>query len=77
MPGCPAQPFKSVASTDDEAVSRALGARNLAALADEVIQAVHTGYLSESLPLVQKARDEFERARDALGKIKDETKPEG
>jgi HPt (histidine-containing phosphotransfer) domain-containing protein len=81
---------KSVASTEVEAVSRALGAatvlkgasgnlgaRNLAALADEVIQAVHTGYLSESLPLVQKARDEFERARDALGKIKGETKPEG
>jgi hypothetical protein len=77
MPGCPAQPFKSVASTDVEAVSRALGARNLAALADEVIQAVHTGHLSESLPLVQKVRAEFERVRDGLGKIKDGTKPEG
>jgi hypothetical protein len=74
-----------VTSTDAGAVSRAgsaatalkgaagnLGARNLAALADEMVQAINTGYLSVSLPLVQKARSEFERARDALGKIKGE-----
>ena len=77
---------QSVTSTDVGAVSRArsaatalkggagnLGARNLAALADEIVQAIHTGYLSVSLPLVQKARCEFEQARDALGKIKGET----
>ena len=76
---------KSVASTDAEAVSRArsaatalkgasdnLGARNLAALADEIVQAISTGYLSMSLPLVHKARSEFEQARDALLKIKGE-----
>jgi len=79
---------KSVASTEVEAVSRALGAatvlkgaagnlgaRNLAALADEIVQAIHSGYLSESRPLVQKAQGEFERVRDALGRIKGETKP--
>jgi CheY-like chemotaxis protein len=77
---------KSVASTEVEAVSRALssttalkgsasnlGARNLAALADEIVQAINTGYLSESLPLVEKARREFERARDTLLKIKGES----
>ena len=49
-----------------------LGARNLAALADEIVQAISTGYLSMSLPLVHKARSEFEQARDALLKIKGE-----
>ena len=76
---------KSVTSTGVEAVSRAcsaatalkggagnLGARNLAALADEMVQAINTGYLSVSLPLVQKARIEFERAREALIRIKAE-----
>jgi CheY-like chemotaxis protein len=76
---------KSVTSTDAAAVSRArsaatalkggagnLGARNLAALADEIVQAINTGYLSVSLPLVQRARAEFERARDTLSKIKGE-----
>jgi CheY-like chemotaxis protein/HPt (histidine-containing phosphotransfer) domain-containing protein len=76
---------ESVSSTDAQAVSRALsaatalkgasdnlGARNLAALADEIVQAITTGYLSVSQPLVQKARAEFEQARVALVKIKSE-----
>ena len=76
---------QSVSSTDAQAVSRALsaatalkgaadnlGARNLAALADEIVQAITTGYLSVSQPLVQKARAEFEQARVALVKIKSE-----
>ena len=53
-----------------------LGARNLAALADELVQAIRTGYLSVSLPLVQKAQGEFERVREALAKIKGETAPQ-
>lgn len=76
---------KSATSTDVEAMSRALsaatalkgsagnlGARNLSALADEIVQAINTGYLSESLPLVEKTRNEFERVCDALGKIKEQ-----
>jgi CheY-like chemotaxis protein/HPt (histidine-containing phosphotransfer) domain-containing protein len=79
---------KSVASTDADALSRALsaatalkgsaanlGARNLAALADEFVQASKTGYLSMSLPLVRKAQGALEQARIALGKIKAETRP--
>jgi CheY-like chemotaxis protein/HPt (histidine-containing phosphotransfer) domain-containing protein len=76
---------QSVTSTAAEAVARALraasaltgsasnlGARNLAALADELVQAIRTGYLADSLPLVDKARQEFERVRLALNKIKGE-----
>jgi len=76
---------QSVASTDPQAVSRArsaatalkgaagnLGARNLAALVDEIVQAIATGYLSVSMPLAQKARAEYEQAREALLKIKSE-----
>jgi CheY-like chemotaxis protein/HPt (histidine-containing phosphotransfer) domain-containing protein len=74
---------KAVTSTDTGAVSRALsaatalkgsagnlGARNLAALADEIVQAIRTGYLSESHPLIQKGVAELGRVREALGKIK-------
>jgi CheY-like chemotaxis protein/HPt (histidine-containing phosphotransfer) domain-containing protein len=53
-----------------------LGARNLAALCDEIEQSSKTGLLSDAAPLVDKAREEFGRVRDALIKIKSET-PEG
>jgi len=73
---------KEAASRDAGAMSRALsastalkgsaanlGVRNLAALADDYIQGIRSGFLSELLPLVQKGKAEFERARDALVKI--------
>ena len=79
---------QSVTSREAAAVSRALGAatglkgsaanlgaRNLAALADEIVQAINTGYLSVSLPLIQKAREEFQRVCEALARIKAETQP--
>jgi CheY-like chemotaxis protein len=50
-----------------------LGARNLAALCDEIEQSAKTGLLSDAAPLVEKARQEFARATDALAKIKSET----
>jgi CheY-like chemotaxis protein/HPt (histidine-containing phosphotransfer) domain-containing protein len=50
-----------------------LGARNLTALADEIVQAINTGYLSESLPLVDRAKQEFDRAAEALSKIKEKS----
>jgi DNA-binding response OmpR family regulator len=50
-----------------------LGARNLAALCDEIEQSVKTGLLSDTVPLVDKAKQEFDRVRDALTKIKSET----
>jgi CheY-like chemotaxis protein len=76
---------KSATSTDPGAMARALsvatalkgsagnlGARNLSALADEIVQSMKTGLLADSLPLVDKARQEFDRVRTALAKIKNE-----
>lgn len=53
-----------------------LGARYLAALADEILQSSKSGYLSMSQPLVQKARTELERARVALETIKEQSRLE-
>jgi CheY-like chemotaxis protein/HPt (histidine-containing phosphotransfer) domain-containing protein len=50
-----------------------LGARNLAALCEEIEQSAKTGLLSDALPLLEKARQEFDRVREALAKIKGET----
>lgn len=47
-----------------------LGARNLAALADEIVQAARLGFLSEAAPVLERARKEFDRVRAALEKIK-------
>ncbi len=47
-----------------------LGARNLAALSDEIVQAARLGLLSDALPILDRARDEFAHVRDALEKIK-------
>jgi CheY-like chemotaxis protein len=50
-----------------------LGARNLAALCDEIVQSAKIGFLSDAVPLVDKAKQEFGRVRDALAKIKSES----
>jgi CheY-like chemotaxis protein len=47
-----------------------LGARNLAALCDEIEQTARNWSLAEVLPLVDRARQELERARGALEAIK-------
>lgn len=47
-----------------------LGARNLAALCDEIEQAARNWSLDDALPLVERARGEFARVSDALLKIK-------
>jgi CheY-like chemotaxis protein/HPt (histidine-containing phosphotransfer) domain-containing protein len=47
-----------------------VGARNLAALCDEIVQLAKTGLLSDALPVVDKSKQEFGRVRDALATIK-------
>ena len=47
-----------------------LGARNLAALADEITQAARIGLLADALPVLTRAREEFDRVHAALAKIK-------
>ncbi len=49
-----------------------LGARNLAALCDEIEQAARTGWLAEAKPVLDKAKLEFARVQDALNQIKQE-----
>ena len=46
-----------------------LGARNLAALCDEIEQAAKNWSLAEALPLVARAREEFGLVRNALSQI--------
>jgi DNA-binding response OmpR family regulator len=47
-----------------------LGARGLAALADEIVQAAKTGLLADAVPVLARARQEYARVREALGKIR-------
>jgi len=54
-----------------------LGARNLAALCDEIEQTAKTGLLSDAAPLMDKAKQEFAQVRDALAKIKSEAAERG
>lgn len=49
-----------------------LGAVNLAALCDEVEQSAKIGLLADALPVVEKARAEFARAKEVLDRIKTE-----
>jgi CheY-like chemotaxis protein/HPt (histidine-containing phosphotransfer) domain-containing protein len=49
-----------------------LGARNLAALGEEIEQAAKAGFLADAAPVLDKATAEFTRVRDTLGKIKSE-----
>lgn len=51
-----------------------LGARNLAALADEIEQAAKNWSLAETLPLIDRAKKEFSRVREALLKVKSNDK---
>lgn len=54
-----------------------LGARNLAALCDEIEQAARNWSLDDALPLVERAGQEFARVRAALERIKTESKLAG
>lgn len=47
-----------------------LGARNLAALCDEIEQTAKTWMLADVPPLIERAREEFGRVRTALEKVK-------
>lgn len=47
-----------------------LGARNLAALCDEIEQTAKTWMLADTQPLIERAREEFSRVRIALERIK-------
>jgi len=47
-----------------------LGARNLAALCDEIELTAKTWILSDTPPLIERAREEFSRVRVALERIK-------
>ena len=76
---------KAISSNDIDAMARTgssatglkgaavnLGARNLAALRDEIEQAARTGWLADARPVLDKAKLEFARVRDALNQIKQE-----
>jgi CheY-like chemotaxis protein/HPt (histidine-containing phosphotransfer) domain-containing protein len=58
------------AATSLKGSSGNLGARNLAALCDEIEQTAKNWSLAEVLPLVERARKELTRVRGALEKIK-------
>src|SRR5882757_3480438 len=47
-----------------------LGARNLAALCDDIEQTAKTSLLADTKPLIERAKEEFGRVQAALGKIK-------
>ena len=47
-----------------------LGARNLAALCDEIELTAKTWILADTMPLIERAREEFSRVRVALERIK-------
>jgi len=53
-----------------------LGARNLAALSDEIVQAARLGMLEDAVPVLDRAQEEFERVRQVLEKIKSPAKQE-
>ena len=60
------------AATALKGSSANLGARNLAALCDEIEQAAKSGFLPDAAPVLAKAAEEFERVREALSRIKSE-----
>lgn len=47
-----------------------LGARGLAALGDEIVQAAKAGLLPDAVPVLARARQEFARVREALEQIR-------
>lgn len=58
------------AATSLKGSSGNLGARNLAALCDEIEQTAKNWSLEEVLPLVERAREELGRVQEALEKVK-------
>jgi len=60
------------AATSLKGSSGNLGARNLAALCDEIEQTAKNWSLEETMPLVERARQELDRVRGALEKVKQE-----
>jgi len=58
------------ASTSLKGSAFNLGARSLAAMCDEIEQGAKNWTMEEVLPLIQRARQEFARTREALMKIK-------
>ena len=74
---------KAASQNDADSLSRALsaasalkgsssnlGARHLAALCEEVEQTARNWLLSDAVPIIDRARDEFARVREALEKIR-------
>ena len=53
-----------------------LGARNLAALSDEIVQAAKLGLLADAMPVLERAQEEFGRVRETLEKIKSQAAQE-
>lgn len=73
---------KAIASNESDSIARTvsaasglkgsafnLGARNLAALCDEIEQAARTGWLADAKPVLDKTQEEFARVREALRSI--------
>jgi len=73
---------KAITSNDSDSLARTLsaasglkgsainlGARNLAALCEEIEQAARTGWLADATPVLDKTKEEFARVREALQKI--------
>jgi CheY-like chemotaxis protein len=63
-----ARTFRACSSLKGSASN--LGARNLAALCDEIEQTARNWSLADVPPLIERARQELARVRDALEKIK-------
>lgn len=63
-----ARAFSATSSLKGSAMN--LGARNLAALCDEIEQTARNWSLNDTLPLIARARDELGRVRNALERIK-------
>jgi len=63
-----ARTFSALSSLKGSASN--LGARNLAALCDEIEQAARNWSLADVPPLIERARQELTRVQDALEKIK-------
>ena len=57
-------------ATNLKGSSANLGARNLAALCDEIEQVARSSELAEAQPLIERARQELERVRGALNQLK-------
>jgi CheY-like chemotaxis protein len=61
------------AATNLKGSSSNLGARSLAALCDEIEQVARSSDLADAQPLIERARQEFQRVEGALGQLKSGT----